>query len=112
MTIPGYCSSPNHPGPYPSDYDCVWRLDYPEGSQIRIGHRDDDFDLAPGTDGCNGDFLEIRNGGEPDSPVLWKGCGSNGIPPGGLVSMSNRMWIAFHSGTNADRHAGFALTAR
>lgn len=111
LTSPGYPHTN-----YPPDYDCVWLLDYPEGSQVQINRDDFSFDLGTGTDGCNGDYLEIRNGGEPDSPVLWRGCGSNGIPDAGLRSMSNQMWVAFHStgaaSSGAGGHRGFTLTAR
>ena len=55
-------SSPSYPNAYPANQDCVWVLEYPEGSQIKISRNDFRFDLAPGTDGCNGDFLEIRSG--------------------------------------------------
>ena len=37
------------------------------------------------------DFVEIRNGGEPYSPLLWRGCGGDAPPT--IRSMSNKLWI-------------------
>jgi len=42
-----------------------------------------------------GDFLEILNGGSPLAPSLWKGCGS--MTPPTLRSMSNKLWVRFHT---------------
>lgn len=43
-------------------------------------------------------FVIVRNGGEPDSPILWKGCGNNAdqVPRLPLRSMSNKLWIESH----------------
>ena len=37
------------------------------------------------------DFVEIRNGGEPFAPLLWRGCGGDAPPT--IRSMSNKLWI-------------------
>ena len=37
------------------------------------------------------DFVEIRNGGEPYAPLLWRGCGSDAPPT--IRSMSHKLWI-------------------
>ena len=36
-------------------------------------------------------YVEIRNGGESDAPLLWRGCGSSAPPT--IRSMSNKLWI-------------------
>ena len=69
------------------------------------------MDLSPGSDSCNTDYLEIRNGGSPDSPILWRGCGNGGLSTS-IRSMSNKVWIAFHSEANTERHRGFSLSAQ
>ena len=37
------------------------------------------------------DYVEVRNGGSRDSPLLWRGCGTS-LPPT-IRSMSNKLWI-------------------
>ena len=53
----------------------------------------------------------MRNGDSPDSPLLWRGCGNSGIPET-IRTMSNKMWIEFHSESNAGAHRGFSFGTR
>ena len=34
--------------------------------------------------------------GEPDSPILWNGCGNTDITNQPIRSMSNKLWIESH----------------
>ena len=54
------------------------------------------MDLEPESDNeCSdsiSNYVEIRNGGEAYSPLLWTGCGNN-ILSHTIRSMSNKLWI-------------------
>ena len=54
------------------------------------------MDLEPESDNECSDsitnYVQIRNGGEAYSPVLWTGCGSNGLSHT-IRSMANKLWI-------------------
>ena len=43
-------------------------------------------------------YVTVRNGGEPNAPILWSGCGNTGVPQlqGPIRSMSNKIWIESH----------------
>ena len=53
------------------------------------------MDLEPESDNQCSDstpnYVEIRNGGEAYSPLLWRGCGNS--MPQTIRSMSNKLWI-------------------
>ncbi len=69
-----------------------------------------DLDDHRGSDGCDRDYIIIRNGKYQNSPVLGKYCGSN--PPPDIISMSSHLWIEFHSDDNSDPgRRGFKLMA-
>ena len=96
-------TSPNYPLNYPDNVNCFWLLKFTEGSQIEIKTASFSLDSD-----CSADNVTIRNGGAPDSPVLWSGCG-NQVPPEHM-SQSNMVTIQFVSDrrTNA---AGFNISA-
>jgi hypothetical protein len=55
---------------------------------------------------CNHDYLLIRNGPYPSSPVMNKYCGTDVPVP--IRSETNALWIEFHSdASNEDQ--GFEL---
>ena len=41
-------------------------------------------------------YVIVRNGGEPNAPILWSGCGNTGVPQDPIRSMSNKIWIESH----------------
>ena len=91
--------SVNYPRQYPENTDCAWLLEYPEGEQIVIPQNEVIMDLQPQSDNqcspSSPDYIEVRNGGEPYAPLIWRGCGNS--PPPTIRSMSNKLWIVFHS---------------
>ena len=96
-------TSPNYPQNYPDNINCYWILRFSEGSQIEI--RTSTFALESA---CDADNVTIRNGGSPDSPVLWSGCGRT-VPPT-IMSQSNLVTVQFVSDLhNSD--TGFNMTA-
>ena len=78
--------------------DCVWKLEYQEGQQIELsGFRlvmENSATIQCGVRGAS--YVIVRNGGEPDSPVLWTGCGNTDTPRQPIRSMSNQLWIESH----------------
>ncbi|KAF6197504.1 hypothetical protein GE061_020135, partial [Apolygus lucorum] len=101
-------SSPTEGGLYPSNYDCVWQIDYPEETTIRIQFNSLDLDMTGSTvNDCSSDYLAIHNGGSPSSPMISKSCGT--ILPPDLVTLSNSLWIHFHS-DGSNQAKGFKIT--
>lgn len=101
-------SSLNYPSTYPINTECIWMVEFPRGSQIKIKILDLDMDDHQGTDGCDRDYLIIRNGRYPSSPVLGKYCGTYFSTE--MTSMSNDLWVEFHSDGSADgSRRGFKL---
>ncbi|XP_050407117.2 cubilin, partial [Patella vulgata] len=86
----GVITSPNYPGNYPHQRECIWTISVPDGNQILLNVTD--F-LMESHVNCNYDYLEIRNGGYQTSPLVGKYCGRtiDNI----IVSHSNRMWLKF-----------------
>jgi len=64
-----------------TNMDCAWLLDFEPGQQIDLSR----FSLVMDNSGsvsCGdraASFVTVRNGGEPDSPILWKGCGNTQV---------------------------------
>ena len=42
LTSPGVITSPNYPNNYDHHDSCAWLIQAPEGSQVKVGHTDDD----------------------------------------------------------------------
>lgn len=99
----GSLSSPNYPNFYPNARDCVFKIIVEVNLQILLTFTD--FDLESSVPSCALDFVEIRDGGYENSPLLGRWCGTK-MPPL-LASHSNRLWIRFHS-DSAVAQRGFA----
>ena len=84
--------SPNYPKNYPPLKDCVWILHAKNGRQIRLNVTN--FEIEGGST-CRFDSLEIRNGGNEQSPLIGKFCGKN-IPPV-IISHSYKVYLRFKS---------------
>ena len=81
-----------------SNQDCVWLLNFQEGQQIVLSQFNMQLDNSQtvqcGERGAS--YIKIRNGGEPDAPILWTGCGNTEVPSAAIRSMSNKLWIESH----------------
>jgi len=55
---------------------------------------------------CNHDYLLIRNGPRPSSPLMNKYCGTSVPTP--ILSQSNALWIEFYS-DDSNEDQGFVL---
>ncbi|XP_069122184.1 cubilin-like [Argopecten irradians] len=91
-TSSGVITSPNFPNNYPHDRECVWAIVAPINIQVLLNVTD--FEMESHSN-CMFDFLEIRNGGFEDSPLVGKYCGSTIANI--ITSHSNRMYIKFQS---------------
>ena len=83
-------TSPHYPANYPDNLNCYWLLTFSPGSQIEITAAAFSLDSD-----CEADNVTVRNGGSPDSPVLWSGCGETSPPS--LLSQSHQVSIQFVS---------------
>ncbi|XP_066485218.1 cubilin [Tiliqua scincoides] len=68
----GYLKSPGWPDPYPHNLDCTVILRSLENHTISLFFSS--FNLEG--NGCQHDFLEVRNGSDASSPLLGKYCGT------------------------------------
>ncbi|XP_048223975.1 LOW QUALITY PROTEIN: cubilin [Perognathus longimembris pacificus] len=99
----GIITSPNHPNDYPNDLDCTYRITVGTNKQIALHFTN--FSLeSPIFGGCV-DYVEIRDGGYENSPLLGIFCGST-LPPS-FISHSNKFWLKFHSDMSVSR-SGFS----
>ena len=69
----GILTSPSYPNPYPNNAECDYLISQTNGTFVNLTV--EAFDVE-GLAGCSSDFLEIRDGMDPDSPLLGKFCGS------------------------------------
>ncbi|XP_033007957.1 CUB domain-containing protein 2 isoform X1 [Lacerta agilis] len=89
----GNISSPNFPGLYPYDTDCMWLIVVTEGSSVLLTFHHFDLEYH---DNCEFDYLMIYNGiSEDQGNLLGKFCGTSFPPP--FTSSWNIMTVIFHS---------------
>ncbi|KAM5235406.1 cubilin [Ctenodactylus gundi] len=98
----GYVTSPNHPSNYPQHADCIWIITAPPGKSIRLQF-EGQFSVEE-TPNCSSSFLELRDGGDAEAPVLSKLCGT--YLPSSQLSSGEVMYLRFSSG-NGPTHVGF-----
>ncbi|XP_076003210.1 CUB domain-containing protein 2 [Genypterus blacodes] len=103
----GNISSPNFPGRYPYNIECVWLIVVAEGSSVLLTFHH--FELEYHSS-CTYDYIKIYNGiSEDEGNLLGTFCGD--ISPPQFTSSWNVMSIIFHS----DRHVanrGFSVGYR
>ena len=87
-TETGVIVSPGFPNGYSPSLDCTWIIRAPLNRQIRLNVTD--FDMENHTQ-CRADFLEIRNGGGPTSPLIGTFCGRS--IPRSIPSHSHEMLL-------------------
>ncbi|XP_066047721.1 deleted in malignant brain tumors 1 protein [Chamaea fasciata] len=86
----GMLQSPNYPGSYPNDADCVWEIQVENNFRVTLTFRD--IAMQSGT--CQYDYIEVYDGPLHSSPLLGRFC-SGSFPT--YVSTSNMMSVRFHS---------------
>lgn len=92
---------------YPANQHCTWLLSMKTDSRVRLSL--DYFDLEDNLN-CAHDYLLIRDGGNPNLPVIGRFCGpSTYLPEKFLYSSSSDVTIEFHSDISGSR-GGFRLS--
>ncbi|KAK9525284.1 hypothetical protein VZT92_016009 [Zoarces viviparus] len=88
----GYIESPNYPGDYPSNVDCVWTINPPHKRRILIVVPEI---FLPIEDEC-GDVLVMRKSALPTSITTYETCQTYERPIA-FTSRSRKLWIQFKS---------------
>ena len=102
----GVIKSPFFPKNYPHDHMKVWIIRGPKPGKINLQFTM--FDVESDSH-CLYDFVEVRNGGLPTSPLLGTFCGTK--LPDIITSTENKLWIKFRS--DSSNHAsGFSADWR
>ncbi|TRY80941.1 hypothetical protein TCAL_04726 [Tigriopus californicus] len=104
---PSYTGSPRHlQKPYQMGDRCVWRIISTHGENIVLNVTS--LDIPP-SNGCQTNYLEIRDGYWSRSELLARLCG-NVIPTEPIVSSGSRLLLTYHTSTNALPHNGFTIS--
>ncbi len=97
----GIFQSPNYPFAYPDSLNERWEINVRTGHRVKLHFIE--FDLEPGTSGCNADYVLVLSG----TNTLGKFCGRE-APSVALMSLSNNMVVVFHTDySSPKRYTGF-----
>ena len=107
-SLRGTFSSPNFPFRYPSDTDCVWLIQVPQGYQVKLQFDRFLFRMVDNNLGCL-DYIEIRDGKNPLSTFLGRFCGDN--KPQEITSSGNYLRVQFHSSMRRDIASDWLFSA-
>ncbi|CAB0044896.1 unnamed protein product [Trichogramma brassicae] len=100
----GHLESPNYPEEYQSSKECVWRLSVPQDYQVALKFQSFEIESH---DNCVYDYVEVRDGHAPDSPLIGVYCGYK-LPPD-VRSSGNKLLVKFVSDSSVQK-AGFSAT--
>ncbi|RWS10861.1 tolloid-like protein 1 [Dinothrombium tinctorium] len=100
----GTLQSPNYPEDYRPNKECIWKITVPEKYQVALKFQS--FEIE-NHDSCVYDYLEVRDGFQPTSPLLGKFCGYK--IPDDIRSTTNQMLVKFVSDSSVQK-AGFSAT--
>ncbi|XP_058060742.1 tolloid-like protein 1 [Anopheles bellator] len=100
----GRLESPNYPVDYLPNKECIWRITVPKDYQVALKFQS--FEVE-NHDNCIYDYVEVRDGGAPDSRLIGVFCGYK-IPPD-MKSSSNKLFVKFVSDGSVQK-AGFSAT--
>ena len=84
LLSPGF---PNAAG----NYDCIYTIFQSEWATTKL--EIDHFDIGEWVDGCELNFLEVRDGITDTSPLMGKFCGRLTDITSSLTSTQNEIWI-------------------
>ncbi|XP_075409632.1 signal peptide, CUB and EGF-like domain-containing protein 1 isoform X2 [Tenrec ecaudatus] len=99
----GYIESPNYPGDYPANAQCVWHIAPPPKRRILIVVPEI---FLPIEDAC-GDVLVMRKSAAPTSVTTYETCQTYERPIA-FTSRSRKLWIQFKS-NEANSAKGFQV---
>ena len=92
-TLNGLITSPSFPNKYPINSDCRYIISQPNGAVINIIFSKLDTEYVEYDFGCSYDYLEIRDGNSPTSPMLGRFCGNRNEIPAPIQSSQNVLYI-------------------
>lgn len=99
----GVIESPRYPNAYPPNKDCEWVLQTTPHYRLELSFAQ--FSLpARGISGCS-DYVQVRNGTSALSPLIGTYCSRAPALP--IKSMSNTMFVKFHSDSSSNAYVGF-----
>ncbi|XP_040577951.1 cubilin [Lepeophtheirus salmonis] len=88
----GQISSPGHPETYESHLECDYLIRAPNNVRLKLEFLD--MGIENGWD-CSFDFVEVRDGGNEDAPLIGRYCGTS--IPSDIQSLSNQLFVRFKS---------------
>ncbi|MCJ8728547.1 hypothetical protein PDJAM_G00005700 [Pangasius djambal] len=97
----GIIISPNWPNNYAHNKQCIYLIRLPRSEQVALNFTH--MDLEP-HNGCEFDYVEVRDGPGETAPLFGKYCGTT--LPAPILSSANALWIRFKSDSSVSR-AGF-----
>ncbi|XP_064190205.1 cubilin [Anguilla rostrata] len=100
----GAFNSPNFPGAYPPNVECVWTMTSSPGNRLQLSFIT--FQLQPSS-GCSSDFLEVREGNSTGH-LVGRFCGSS-LPTNYTSLVGHVLWARFVSDGSVSG-AGFRAT--
>ncbi|XP_034489715.1 cubilin homolog [Drosophila innubila] len=102
----GMLNSPLYPLNYSNSLDCIWQLSTPPSTQMEVQFELFELDNTPA---CTGDWLEVRNGGNNNSALLGRFCGTS--IPRRIPSFTHNLYLHFHT-DDVGSARGFRLNWR
>lgn len=94
-------SSPSYPSNYPGGLECLYIIAASLGRIVTLDIQDLDLD-------ANRDYLLVRNGEHPDSPILARLTGSKSDAPALVMSTGSHLYLYFKTSLG-DSRRGFKI---
>ena len=104
LTESGKLESPNYPGDYQPNKECMWQIEVPLGFQVALKFQS--FEIE-NHDNCVYDYIEIRDGPDAQSALIGTYCGYK--MPEDIKSTTSQLYVKFVSDGSVQK-AGFAAT--
>ena len=92
----GFLTSPAYPDAYPNNKDCIYTISPPNSTFLNLQIEMFDMQYFDEDRPCDSnylfsDYLEIRDGGTENSPLIGMFCGTK--IPAYVQSTTNQVWI-------------------
>ncbi|XP_047482510.1 LOW QUALITY PROTEIN: cubilin-like [Penaeus chinensis] len=91
----GVFSVPTLDDRYQNNIRCEWLIRVPPGEVIQLNFTEFHLEGPLFGSRCRYDYVEIRDGGSVDSPIMSRWCGTN--LPTATISSSNQLFVIFHA---------------
>ena len=90
----GILTSPSYPNPYPHLADCTYLLSQPNGTFVNVSF----ISMDVSCHAAGPDYIEMRDGGSEDSPLMRKLCGDRSNVPNFMQTTQNNLRIRWRRG--------------